>query len=394
MAACYQKWHLSAALIVIGKQGLAGYTAEVFFYLGKRRMLVFIQLIWTLCFITLFAAMALVPGAQAQTYATAFSEARWAVHAGPFACGLSHKVQGYGTAYFGQAAAGSYFFEFRDLTKVGPLGALTVDAVPPAWRTDLPAQRLLTLPANAMPLNAVQARAITDHLARGINLVFSAGVLDAASGDSLRVVVDARHFAERQADYQRCVAQLIPYTFAQLSRTSIHYVAGAQALTTLARVELDKIVRYAKADPKVLGIVIDAHSDNQDSPAESDVIAQQQATLVADYLIAQGLPGEMLTTRSHGDKFPVADNQTKAGQAKNRRVTLRLENAQTRAERAQKIAALRAAEAKALAGAAASSATTKSATESIGNDADGLTIRRLEQMVEEQNLSSGQQPKL
>jgi len=42
------------------------------------------------------------------------------------------------------------------------------------------------------------------------------------------------------------------------------------------------------------------------------------------YLIANGLPAEKITTVSFGAKYPVGDNNTAEGRAKNRRVEINL----------------------------------------------------------------------
>ena len=39
-----------------------------------------------------------------------------------------------------------------------------------------------------------------------------------------------------------------------------------------------------------------------------------------DYLIAQGVPAERLSSHGYGPSVPIADNSTKDGRAKNRRV--------------------------------------------------------------------------
>lgn len=49
-----------------------------------------------------------------------------------------------------------------------------------------------------------------------------------------------------------------------------------------------------------------------------------RAQQVADALIARGLHSDMIEVRAHGSRYPVASNSTAKGQAKNRRVTIRL----------------------------------------------------------------------
>src|SRR5690606_2884748 len=108
-----------------------------------------------------------------------------------------------------------------------------------------------------------------------------------------------------------CVANLIVDTFEQLSRIVMHYTDDTAALSVAIKVQLDKVIRYTKADSKVLGILLDAHSDQREIPEDAERISRQQAELVVGYLIDKGLPASFITTRWHGSKFPIADNRQK-----------------------------------------------------------------------------------
>ncbi|HSC66835.1 MAG TPA: OmpA family protein [Cellvibrio sp.] len=332
----------------------------------------------------------------AQTYTANFSDARWTTTAGPFACSLAHNIPGFGSARFVRNAGSGEFFELKGNKQVFPSGAVKIESVPPLWRDDVSPAALgqVQVGAQQVRLTAAQATAVGTSLGQGTNVAFSSAQVG-ASGNSLRVVLEARNFAPAYSKYQRCIAQLIPYTFDQLSRTLINYSNGAEELSPGAKAQLDKIVRYTKADPRVLGIIVDAHSEKLATVEEGEIAAQRQAELVTNYLIEKGLGLDKITTRWHGDKFPIANNQNKSGQAKNRRVTIRLENEATRKEMEKKIAAIKEAEQKA---AEAQFAATKAAETSSQQQSSGvkpelpIDLQQLEQMVEQQDLGSGKQP--
>lgn len=329
-------------------------------------------------------------GAQAQTYATGFADAKWDVRSGAFACGLSHQIPGFGVAYFGQQAGASEFFEFRDAKKHFPAGPVRLEAIAPVWRNEEVPKALATVVAgSALRLNPDQLKVLAASLARGTNVIFSG----AHTGDDpLRVIVDARNFEVNFTTYQRCVANLIVDTFEQLSRIVMHYADDATALSPATKVQLDKVVRYTKADSKVLGILLDAHSDKRETPEEAERISRQHVDMVADYLTDKGLPAAFITRRWHGSKFPIADNHSQNGQRQNRRITLRLENESTRKDMWRRVAALRAADEKAAAEAAAKARADVEKQNAI--EASSITASQLEQLVERQNLNSGKQPGL
>lgn len=333
---------------------------------------------------------------SAQTYGASFNDAKWTAQSGPFACSLSHKIPGFGSAWFARNAGSSEFLELKDTRKAFPEGLVKIASVPPVWRSDVNPAALGQVQVTTQQLLRVtgaQLGTISAALEQGTNVVFSNAQVS-SSGSSVHVVLEARNFSAGYAKYQRCIAELIPYTFNQLSRTIINYPTNADDLSPGAKAQLDKIVRYTKADSRVLGIIVDAHSDKLPTPEESDAASQRQAELVTAYLIDKGLKADTITTRWHGDKFPIATNDNKTGQAKNRRVTIRLENETTRKEMEKKIAAIKDAEQKAAAeqAEAAKAAQDQSSSSSATQTPLPESLQQLEQMVEQQDLTSGVQP--
>jgi outer membrane protein OmpA-like peptidoglycan-associated protein len=343
-------------------------------------------------------AIALIQSASlyGQTYSASFNDAEWTAQSGPFACSLSHKIPGFGAARFVRNAGAAEFLELKHSRQAFPLGVVKVESIPPVWRTDASPAFLGQVQAGAQqPLQVAagaQIEMISKSLGQGTNVMFS-GVQVNASGSSLRVALTANNFPAAYGKYERCIAQLIPYTFNQLARTQFIYSLNADELETALKSQLDKIVRYTKADPRVLGIIVDAHSEKLSTSEEGDAASRKQAELVAAYLINKGLAADTITVRWHGDKFPVANNGSAAGQAKNRRVTIRLENETTRKEMEKKIGAIKEAELNAAEQKAAAEQSARSQPSSASATLP-LNLQQLEQMVEKQNLTSGKQPTL
>jgi len=165
----------------------------------------------------------------------------------------------------------------------------------------------------------------------------------------MRVMLTAKNFLDAYKKYQQCVTDLIPYTFAQVARTSINYAEKPKGLSANNKNDLNKIARYIQADAKVVGVFVDGHSDNTGSAEEREITSKQTAEWVANYLTEKGVAADKITTRWHGDKFLIANNKTDAGRAENRRVTVRLEDEATRKEFMKKEGDIRKAEEKAAA---------------------------------------------
>ncbi len=316
--------------------------------------------------------------ASAQTYIASFSDAQWKAESGDFACGLNHEIPGFGNARLARKAGAGESLELSGKSLALGSGTFKVEAIAPAWLSDVTPRTLGQAQANnkTLKVSGAQIAAITASLEQGTNVIFS--------GNSLHVGLAARNFGPAFNTYKNCVKNLIPYTFKQLSHTILSYEPDADELSPKSKAELDKIVRYVKADKQVLGIIVDAHSDKLPKPEQGEALAKREAEWVTAYLVEKGIPADTITTRAHGDKFPIADNKTKAGQAKNRRVTVRLENAETRKEMEKKVAAIKAAEEKAAAEKVNSSEREKSVP--------AIDARQLEDLTEQQNLLNGKQP--
>jgi OOP family OmpA-OmpF porin len=71
---------------------------------------------------------------------------------------------------------------------------------------------------------------------------------------------------------------------------------------------------------KEVRLEIQGHTDNSGDREANLSLSQKRAEAVRQWLVSKGIDGDRLTARGYGPDKPVADNSTKAGQAKNRRV--------------------------------------------------------------------------
>ena len=75
------------------------------------------------------------------------------------------------------------------------------------------------------------------------------------------------------------------------------------------------INEYPNTDIKIIG-----HTDNKGTEEYNLGLSEQRAASVKAYAVAQGVPSSRLTTLGKGFSEPIADNNTDAGRAANRRV--------------------------------------------------------------------------
>jgi len=102
---------------------------------------------------------------------------------------------------------------------------------------------------------------------------------------------------------------------------NIFYETAKYDLKNESKIELDKLVSFMKKNPKVK-IEISGHTDNVGSKPSNQVLSVNRAKSVVEYLVAHGIANTRLTSKGYGDSKPIAENNSEAGRAKNRRTEL------------------------------------------------------------------------
>lgn len=82
--------------------------------------------------------------------------------------------------------------------------------------------------------------------------------------------------------------------------------------------ELSKLVSFLNSNP-AMSIEIGGHTDNTGDKIKNQVLSENRAKAVMDYLISKKIAPSRLTSKGYGDTKPVADNKTTEGKAANRR---------------------------------------------------------------------------
>jgi OOP family OmpA-OmpF porin len=84
--------------------------------------------------------------------------------------------------------------------------------------------------------------------------------------------------------------------------------------------ELDKVGEFLKEFPNAKG-TIEGHTDNVGDKASNLKLSQRRAESVRSYIIKNfGIAPERISAKGYGLTKPIADNKTKEGKAKNRRI--------------------------------------------------------------------------
>lgn len=105
-----------------------------------------------------------------------------------------------------------------------------------------------------------------------------------------------------------------------LSLTGVNFEFDKATLTPEAQQILEEAVTLLKETDDIVEVRVEGHTDSIGSEAYNQELSQRRAESVVDYLTSRGVSGSNLVPVGLGENFPVANNDTEAGRAANRRV--------------------------------------------------------------------------
>jgi outer membrane protein OmpA-like peptidoglycan-associated protein len=100
---------------------------------------------------------------------------------------------------------------------------------------------------------------------------------------------------------------------------NLNFETGKSVILESSYEELNKLVTYLNLFSE-LNIEISGHTDNVGTDDANQILSQDRAKSVCDYLISKGISSDRLKSSGYGSTKPIADNSTDEGKAKNRRV--------------------------------------------------------------------------
>ena len=105
--------------------------------------------------------------------------------------------------------------------------------------------------------------------------------------------------------------------------TGIQFETGKATILKKSYPILDEVAKVFLDNPDYI-IEVQGHTDNVGNAEANRKLSDKRAHAVRDYIVKKGVDGNRITANGYGDTVPIADNKTKAGRAKNRRVEFKI----------------------------------------------------------------------
>ena len=102
----------------------------------------------------------------------------------------------------------------------------------------------------------------------------------------------------------------------------LHFANGRSELGPDAIAAIQKVAAGLKSYPGSYTLEVSGHTSSVGGAALNKKLSKQRAEAVAKILADSGIPASRITSVGAGPDKPLADNKTKEGQAKNRRVEI------------------------------------------------------------------------
>lgn len=145
-------------------------------------------------------------------------------------------------------------------------------------------------------------------------------------------VVDANAWTTRLASLKAALeaaTQGLGVTLEQTADNQLHVVLPSDRSFDVGRAlikrdmagVLDKVAEGLRSATRA-SILIVGHTDSTGSEPLNERLSQSRANNARSYLVSRGLRADMVRTEGRGSSEPVAENDSAAGRAQNRRIEL------------------------------------------------------------------------
>ncbi|CAM3711852.1 OmpA family protein [Rheinheimera salexigens] len=266
---------------------------------------------------------------QLRQYSAAIEDSAWQLSKNtPVECQLQHTIPRFGQAIFRSVASKglNMAFELQMLRLPDNYALAQVLSVPPAWRAGEPSKaianmKLLKQYNGELPKKA--AWTLLTELEQGFSPSFYFNDWYSPY-DKVVAAINPVQFTARFAEFNQCIAALLPYSFDDIAFTVLNYESESDELSRESSRRLQQIAEYLKYDQDIDYVEIQGYSDSYGGRWMNEQLSIKRAEKVKSFFVAAGLSADKVQVAGFGERRHIAPNQLAIERKKNRRVVLQL----------------------------------------------------------------------
>lgn len=275
------------------------------------------------------ALVSLPASAMTKRYIATPQQSQWEmVVNSPLECRLVHPIPNFGDAEFSSRASKKIILDF-ELKMRRPMGEtrnVSLVSMPPPWRPGEHADRITNIKFFQQfdgYVGGQTAWGLLSELEKGRYPTFS--YQDWQSRDQrIEVALSAVLFQQKYNVFSDCIANLLPYSFEDISFTILHYERNGDKLTKASQKRLSQIAEYVRYNADIDLVLVSTYTDASDGTSLSQNLSERRAESLREYFKSLGLPEDRIQVQGYGRRRPIADNASPIGKDKNRRVVISL----------------------------------------------------------------------
>jgi outer membrane protein OmpA-like peptidoglycan-associated protein len=105
---------------------------------------------------------------------------------------------------------------------------------------------------------------------------------------------------------------------------NIFFDVNKWSLKKESNAELNLLHKFLILNPQV-NVELAGHTDSDGNAVSNQILSENRAKAVVDWLIEKGINKERMTSKGYGDTLPILPNTSEQNKAKNRRTELKIQ---------------------------------------------------------------------
>lgn len=279
--------------------------------------------------LTALCCAPLAVSAELRHFVASLEESQWRItQNNPVSCRLEHSIPMYGKAVFTSQASKKLNLNFTLDMWRKPEKVTKAELVSraPNWRPGVPDKKITDITYQRYfngEVPKAEAWTMLNELSKGMQPTF---YYSDWYNEFERVAVglSAANFHRKYSQFQRCLSNLLPYSFNDIALTVLNFKSNSAELTHFSKQQMERIQEYLSYDPEVELVLVDAYTDSYGGRTVNKRFSTKRANMIKKYLMESGIQQNRIITKGHGEDRHVAANDTLAARAKNRRVIIQI----------------------------------------------------------------------